>query len=643
MSLQNEVSSTIHPGDDFYQYVNKKWIDSHPIPDDKSRMAAFTILDDETTEKLKTLLESPQTANELRSVSLAKTLYRSAMDESAIETAGTTSLQPTLQSIASCDDADSVWALITSLHGEGRSMAWHLHIDVDDKDSQRYVPRITQSGLGLPDRDYYFETDERFEQTREAYLKFLGDTFALLGYDDVAARAKRVFDFESKLAKVSDTGIEQRDVNAKYNLYTLSDLASSFPTIDWTNYLAKTQLESATEIVISQPKFVSEVLSLVDSEPIDTWRDYLTARYVIPLMNQLSRSYEQLHFSFYGTVLNGVKQQEPRYKRMIHSVASKLPDPAGQLYVESYFNADAKQTIIDLVDRILVATRSRIEQLDWMSDTTKQRAYKKLDTFMPLLGYPDTWQDYTDLILGDDYAANARAIRKFEWLVDVNRTKKPVDRKLWLMSPATVNAYYWPNTNGITFPAAILQPPFFDAGGDFATNYGGIGAVIGHEIIHGFDDQGAEYDEIGNMKPWWTDQDHAAFDARAKQLEIQYDAYEVNGQHVKGALTLGENIADLGGMLVAYDALQSHITETDNHDLIDDFTPEQRFFMSQARIWRGAIRPEMALRFLVTDPHAPAHLRVNGVVTNIDAFYDAFSMTPDNALFKPADQRVRIW
>lgn len=643
MSLQNEISPDIQPGDDFYNYVNKKWIDAHPIPDDKSRMAAFTILDDETTDKLKVLLESPSSDTEPRNISLAKLLYTSAMDVDAIERAGITSVQPILDAAASLHDADSVWAMITAQHSEGRAVVWHLNVDVDDKNSQRYVVRIEQAGLGLPDRDYYFETDERFEKTRADYKTFLTDVFTLLGMDNASERAARTYDIESKLAAASSTAIERRDVNAQYNPYTLADLAASFPSIDWPQYLAQTNLGSVGDIIISQPKFVSEVLALVHSEPVESWQDYLTARCIVPLMNTLPKRYEDLRFSFYGTTLNGIKQQEPRYKRMIDSVVAKLPDAAGQLYVETHFDANAKQTIIDLVNRILVATRARIEQLEWMTDTTKQRAYDKLDTFMPLLGYPDTWRDYRDLTLTGDYAANALAIRKFEWQFDTHRINTPVDRKQWLMSSATVNAYYWPNTNGITFPAAILQPPFFDATGDFATNYGGIGAVIGHEIIHGFDDQGAEYDEIGNMQPWWTERDHTAFSERAKQLEVQYDAYEVNGQHVKGALTLGENIADLGGMLVAYDALQAHILETHERVDIDGFTPEQRFFMSQARIWRGAIRPEMALRFIMTDPHSPAHLRVNGVVTNIDEFYAAFSIGPDTALFKPANERVRIW
>lgn len=643
MSLRNEISPEINPGDDFYNHVNKKWIDAHPIPDDKSRMAAFTVLDDETTEKLKALLESPIGTDEPRNVTLAKTLYASAMDTDAIERAGISSVRPILDAMDELVDASSVWAMIASQHAKGRTLVWHLNVDVDDKNSQRYVVRIEQSGLGLPDRDYYFDTDERFEKTRADYKSFLAEVFALLGKDDVATRADRAYGIESKLAAASSTAIERRDVNAQYNPYSLAELAASFPSVDWPQYFAQTNLGSVSDVIISQPKFVSAALELVESEPIESWRDYLTIRCFVPLMNTLSKQYEDLRFSFYGTTLNGTKQQEPRHKRMIDSVVTKLPDAAGQLYVDAHFDADAKQTIIDLVNRILAATRSRIEQLEWMTDTTKKRAYDKLDTFMPLLGYPDTWRDYSGLTLGSDYAANALAIRKFEWDFDTGRINQPVDRKQWLMSPAMVNAYYWPNTNGITFPAAILQPPFFDATGDFAANYGGIGAVIGHEIIHGFDDQGAEYDEIGNMKPWWTSEDHAAFDARTKQLEIQYDDYEVNGQHVKGALTLGENIADLGGMLVAYDALQAHMTETGDHTMIDDFTPEQRFFMSQARIWRGSIRPEMALRFIMTDPHSPAHLRVNGVVTNIDEFYAAFSISADDKLFQPADKRVRIW
>jgi putative endopeptidase len=394
---------------------------------------------------------------------------------------------------------------------------------------------------------------------------------------------------------------------------------------------------------VHQPKFVSEALRLLESERVDVWRDYAIAQVATRYMPHLGKKYDDIHFAFFGKALSGAEKQRDRYKRVIGNVEAMLPQPIGQLYIEAHFDETAKAAIVDLVGHIQKALRERIKKLDWMSDATKRKALEKLDTFAPLLGYPDAWRSYESLELTDDYVANILAVRKFEWDYDVSRVTRPVDRQEWLMSPATVNAYYWPNTNGITFPAAILQPPMFDAAGDFAANYGGIGMVIGHEIIHGFDDNGAKYDKVGNLKSWWQKDDQKAFETRVQALADEYDAYEVNGQHVKGKLTLGENVADLGGMLIAFDALQKKLEESGQQSEIDGFTPEQRFFLSQARIWRTNMRPEMALQFLVRDPHSPAHLRVNGVVTNVDAWYKAWNVEKGDALYKSEDERIRIW
>lgn len=643
MNLQDEITPSINPGDDFYNYVNKKWRDTHPIPADKARISTFDELDEAVTEQLHELLEKESTGAETKNVRLARALYRSGMDEAAIEKRGLDPVLPLVHKIERIENADDIRELIMDYHSDGRGLIWHLGLEVDEKDSRRYVMTTNQGGLLLPDRDYYFEKGEQFKKTRAAYQKYLIQLFEVLGQGDATQRAKHVFALEKKLAAASNTSIENRDAEALYNPFTFAELTKAFAEFDWNSYQQRTGLERLERLVVRQPKFLRASLRLLEDEAIDAWRDYFTAQVVSRYLPYLSKKYDDMHFAFFGKVLSGTEKRRDRYKRVIGNTVDLLPEPAGQLYVESHFNEASKEAITDLVIHIKAALRERITRLEWMSEPTKQKAFEKLDTFMPLLGYPDTWRSYESLELQDDYVANIMAIRAFEWRYDVARVSEPVNRKEWLMSPAEVNAYYWPNTNGITFPAAILQPPMFDADGDFAANYGGIGMVIGHEITHGFDDKGSKYDKVGNLESWWQDEDRKAFDERARVLVEQYDNYEVNDTHVKGELTLGENIADLGGALIAYDALQKRLEETGETDKIDGYTPEQRFFLAQARIWRGNIRPELALRLLVQDPHSPLHLRVNGVVTNIDSWYEDWHVKEGSALYKPAAQRVRIW
>jgi len=643
MKLQDEVTDSINPGDDFYNYVNKKWCDSHPIPSDKARYSAMTELSDRVTEQLHELLEKPGEDNQPKTSILARQLYASGMDETAIAAHDLQPMLPFIQEIEQAQHATDVKTLIARRHSAGRALIWHLSLDVDEKNSERYVMTVSQSGLLLPDRDYYFEKGERFEKTRAAYKSFLGRVFEALGKDNAANRAAHVYAIEEKLAAASNTSIENRDTEALYNPFTFAELSKRFQGVDWAAYQKVTGLRELDGLVVHQTKFLEAALRLLDTEDIEAWQDYLIAQSVVPYMPLLAKKYEDMHFTFFGTVLTGAEKQEDRYKRVIRNVSALLPEPIGRVYTEAHFDEAAKAAITDLVNHIQDALRERIKKLDWMSGATKQKALEKLDTFLPLLGYPDEWRSYGALELTDDYVANVLAIRKFEWQYDVGRVKGSVNRKEWLMSPATVNAYYWPNTNGITFPAAILQPPMFDASGDFAANYGAIGMVIGHEITHGFDDSGAKYDKIGNLHSWWTEEDRKAFEKHTQALAHQYDQYQVDGQHVKGELTLGENIADLGGMLIAYDALQNKLRESGQTEKIDGFTPEQRFFLAQARMWRTNIRPELALQFLVSDPHSPAHLRVNGVVTNVDAWYDVWHIAAASKLYQPAGERARIW
>ncbi len=643
MSLQSEVSPHIRPGDDFYQYVNQKWIAEHPVPDNKASISAFSVLADQNYERIKTLLEADISADDTVETAVAKQFYQAAMDTTAIEKAGLRPVDAQLATIAKATTPDKVRQYMQQCHRDGQALIWITSFDVDDKDSKRYIARMYQSGLGLPDRDYYFDNDDRFTKIRADYNQFLISTFTLLGYDNPTQRAQNVISIEKKLAEASQTATQERDSQATYNMYSIAELQTEVPTIDWTAYFAHVGFKDLKQVVLSQPSFIATAAQLLDSEPVAAWQDYCVMHTVVPLMNALPEAYDALHFSFYGTVLGGATEREPRFRRIISKAIRMLPEPTGQLYVKHYFDEAAKQEISDLVGYIIDALRVRIDALDWMSNATKQRAHEKLDTFIPLLGYPDTWRSYADVKLGAVHADNILALDRFEWEYDRARLAHPVDRREWVMPPALVNAAYWPNANSIVFPAAILQAPFFTSGGDFAANYGGIGMVIGHEISHGFDDQGSIYDQDGNMQSWWTLEDRSAFEARSKQLIDQYSQYVLEGRHVNGELTVGENIGDLGGMLIAFDALQQKIKQSGNDKLLDGFTPAQRFFIAQARVWRDNARPEHRLRGLVSDPHSPDMLRVNGVVTNVDGFYEAFDVKEGDALYKPEKERVRIW
>ena len=643
MPLPDELSATIKPGDDFYHYVNQRWMNKNPIPDDKARVTAFSVLADENIERLHALLQDDAPTGEPGNIGLLRRFFRTAMDEDNIEQDGLSALKPYLDQVDALTEAEGVKDLISAWHARGMSLVWRANIEPDDKNSARYILRFYQSGLGMPDRDYYTEGGERFEGIRAHYHDFLVKFFELLGSDEAAKQADDVLTIEHKLAQVSATAVEKRDVDAMYNLYSRDQLAQEFSGLDWAAYLKVIELPETQEMLVSQPAFLTAALQLVTSETIDRWQSYLRFHLVRPLMANLPKAYDELSFSFYGRVLMGALEQEPRYRRIIGLAEHILPEPTGQLFVEHHFDEAAKKTIYDLVGDIQEALRNRINRLEWMSPVTKGKALEKLDTFMPLLGYPDAWRDYSKLLMDGSHVASVMEATAHEWNFEVNRIHEPVDRQQWLMSPATVNAYYWASTNGITFPAGILQPPYFDASGDVASNFGGIGVVIGHEITHGFDDKGSKFDKVGNLNSWWTDADRTNFDARTAKLKEQFDTYVLEGTHINGALTLGENTADLGGILIGYDALQRHLDKSGNREPIDGLTPEQRFFIAFARVWRGNVRPELSQSYLVTDPHSPGQFRVNGVLPNVDAFYDAFNVQPNNLLHCPPNERVRIW
>lgn len=644
MALTEEVTPDINPGDDFYRFVNQKWLEANPLPADKARIGSFSVLADENTDRLRALLEQPGAAdNEPASLIKLRQFYRAAMDEAAIERAGLEPVRPVLEEIAGLKSHEDIARFMAGWQERGLSLVWHAFREVDDKNSRRYLLQLYQGGLAMPEREYYLEDAEQFKTARTKYREFLEELFKLLNLPHGSDRASAVLDLETELAKVSVPAADRRDPDKMYNLFKVTELNERFPDWDWPGYLEKIGAGQAAELVIAQPDFINGALDILASQPAEAWQDYLRVHCLLPVMSKLPKAYDELHFSFFGQALSGAQEQEPRYRRVINLCLNLLSEPTGRLFVSAHFDESAKQAIYQLVGHLTEAFRSRLEQLEWMSAETKQKALEKLGTFLPLLGYPDEWRDYGGLELPGTYAANFLAAQQFEWRRDMQRLTQPVDRKEWLMSPAMVNAYYWSNTNGITFPAGILQPPFFDATGDFAANYGGIGVVIGHELTHGFDDQGSKFDKTGNLQSWWTEEDRQKFEEVAGRLADLFDSFEINGRKVNGRLTLGENIADLGGVMIAFDALQRYLEETGRREEIDGCTPEQRFFMNYARIWRQNIRPELALQFLVSDPHSPTQFRVNGIVPNVNSFYAAFDVREGQQLFRPEVGRVRIW
>ncbi len=644
MSLSKEITSSIMPGDDFFHFVNQRWIDNNPIPADKARVGVFEELMDENIERIRVLIEAAPKKDEPINIRLLKQYYSAAMDEKQIDIDSPRIVTTVLKKIQSLSTPSEIFGYLAESHGHGSELVWNPYIEPDDKDSGRYILRFAQGGLGLPDRDYYIaDENQSFTKIREHYVSFLSKLLELIGLDHSNERAIAILNLETELAKASMTATERRDPDKTYNAFEPAELVEKFSNLDWTHYFTVLGFSDPRTTIISQPAFIEAASELLVNSSIEQWQDYLLVHSLLPLLTKLSSDYEKLHFDFYGKILRGTTEQEPRYRRMIRNCMMALPEPVGQIFVMAHFDDAAKAEVTDLVERLQLAFATRINKLDWMSDETKLKAHAKLATFLPLLGYPDSWRDYSKLEVGETFATNFQAISREEWVRSVGRLDEPVDRKEWLMSPALVNAYYWPNTNGITFPAGILQPPFFDPIGDFASNYGSIGAVIGHEITHGFDDEGSKFDAEGNLKSWWTQEDRAAFDLRADGLVKQFDTYQVAGRNVNGRLTLGENIADLGGLQMAYDALQSKL-ESGNHDeSIDGFSPQQRFFIGFARTWRDNMRPELSIQLLVSDPHSPDIFRTNGIVKNLDPFYEAFDISPEDALYLPSNERVRIW
>jgi len=644
------MDTTVNAGDDFYQFANGSWLKNNPIPDEYSRYGAFEVLDEENYVQLKTIFTEASADKNAAVGSVNQKIrdfYNSGMDTVTIDKNGINPLKPELDQINAFSTMADVQKMMIQQHASGNYPLFYLFSSQDEKNSNQVIAMTYQGGLGMPDRDYYLENDSRSTEIRSAYVAHMIKMFALAGStpEQAAKDADVVLKIETELAKISSTRIELRNPVANYNKTDLAGLQKMAPEIDWKAYFTGMNLADNTEINVGQPKFISGMAKMINTITVNDWKVYFRWDLINSAASSLSSDFDKEHFAFYGTVLSGAKEQQARWKRMIDATSSSLGEAVGQLYVQKFFPPEAKNRMIELVNNLKVSLGERINGLSWMTDVTKKEAIAKLEKINVKIGYPDKWIDYSSLTIGtDSYYANKKSARQFSVNRDIAKIGKPVDRSEWGMTPQTINAYYSPNMNEIVFPAAILQPPFFFMDADDAVNYGAIGMVIAHEMTHGFDDQGRQYDKEGNLHDWWQADDSKNFEAKTKILVDQYNNYKMlDSLHVDGKLTLGENIADLGGMNVAYNGLQKALEGKNKDEKTDGFTPDQRFFLSYAQVWRANIRDEETMSRLKQDVHSPGEARVNAIVYNIPAFYAAFNIKPTDSRYIAPENRADIW
>ena len=642
------MNKAVPPGQSFYEYANGTWLKTTPIPPDKSNYGMFTALDDLSQERTKAIIQtaSGEPGSEGRKIA---DYYQSFMDEAAIEAKGYEPIKPELAKIAAIKNQRELVTRFAEHSRFGRKSPLAIYISQDEKAPEQHIANVYQSGLGLPDRDMYDAKQKQFAPLREGYKKYITAMFELVGTKDAARRAAAVYALEEKIAAVHWTRVQNRDPQKTYNKIAVGQLARIAPGVDWKAWLATAGLSAQAHLNVNQPTAVTGIAKLVRSQPLAVWKDYLTLHLLTATAPYLSKAFVDTRFEMYGKTLSGTPQNKERWKRGVDEVTSALGEAVGKIYVAKHFTPETKAKADELVKNLLVAMGHRIDALAWMGAETKAKAKAKLATYNPKIGYPKRWRDYSKLevIAGDPVGNDTRAAA-FEYERNLAKLGKPVDRDEWFMTPMTVNAYYHPTLNEIVFPASILQPPFFDPHADPAVNYGGIGAVIGHEISHGFDDSGAQYDAQGKLANWWTKQDLEKFNAAKKALVAQYAAYcpipaaQGKPAHcVNGELTLGENIADLAGLTVAYEAYKLSLGGKPA-PVIDGFTGDQRFFLGWAQVWRRLYRDQEYVNRLVTDSHSPSEFRT-AVVRNLDAWYDAFKPAAKEALFLAPEQRVRIW
>jgi putative endopeptidase len=635
---------SVKPGDDFARYANGTWYDTVQIPPDRASWGAFAMLRERSLQQVRDILEglpagSPVGSNQQK----LHDFYRAYLDTEAIERAGLTPAKPVLDAIAAARTPEELVGFM-SQPGLRLTAPVEFGIEPDEKDPDHYMVVVQQSGLGLPDRDYYLKEDPVYQELRAKYAAHIERLLTLAGQPAPAQAAKSIVALETRIAQAHWPRAKTRERDLTYNPYTREKLAAYAPGFPWPQLLAGADLATQPRFVVSEPDAVQALGALFKEGPLESWREYLTYHYLANNAEVLPKAFDDEVFDFYGRTLHGRQEQQARWKRAVGAVNAGLGEAAGELYVQRYFPPPSKAQMLELVENLRASYRERIEKLPWMSAETKKVALEKLATFRPKIGYPDKWRDYSGLEVkpGDAFGNLTRA-EEFDWQRQVKRLGGPTDRGEWGMTPQTINAYYYSTFNEVVFPAAILQPPFFDPHADAAVNYGAVGGVIGHEMGHGFDDQGSKSDARGVLHTWWRPQDTEAFHARVDRLAAQYDGYTVlPGLNINGRLTLGENIGDLGGMSVANDAYHRSLHGKPAPRLAG-LTGDQRFFLSWAQIWREKQRDEDLRSQVTSNPHSPAKFRINGVVRNVDAWYGAFTVQPGQKLYLPLDERVRIW
>lgn len=646
--MVEDMDLTVSPKDNFYQYANGGWIKNNPLPADRSRFGSFDALSDRNEKQIKGIF-AELSAQENEAGSVAQKIgdfYAIGMDSIKLNAEGFNPLIPEFEKINALQSKTDLVAHISYLHTAGIGGLFGLFGMADIKNSEQVVTYLWQGGLGMPDRDYYTDDNERANELRAAYVTHVKNMLMLIGDDEQTAQANAatIMQLETRLAKVSMTRLDMRDPTNYYNKTDLAGLVEMAPAYDWKIYFEQAGLGDPGIIIVGQPGFYKEMSALINEMPIDTWKTYLRWHLIHDAAPYLSDNFVNENFDFFGKTLRGTPELRPRWKRVQGTVDGSLSEAIGQIYVQKYFPEAAKKRMIDLVENLRFALGKLIEELNWMGDTTKVQAKEKLDAITVKIGYPDTWRDYSGLsIEKDSYVMNVLRSDKFENAYNLNKINKPVDKKEWGMPPQMVNAYYNPSMNEIVFPAGILQPPFFFMDADDAVNYGAIGVVIGHEMTHGFDDKGCLFDKTGNLNNWWTEEDTKQFNDRTQILVEQFNAIKVLGDvYANGEYTLGENIADLGGLNIAYTAFMKATAGQELKE-IDGFTPEQRFYIAYAHVWGQNVREAEMLRLTKEDEHSLGENRVNAPLPNIQEFYAAFNIVEGDSMYIPVQERAIIW
>ncbi|ATQ73532.1 peptidase M13 [Massilia violaceinigra] len=643
------IDSSVRPQDDFFSYLNGLWLKNTEIPSDKSSWGTFAKLRDDTLPQLRVLIEAAQNEKNKKAGSETQKigdLYASYMNEARLEKLGYKPLAGELQRIRALREKKAIPALIAHLSKIGVSVPYGIYVGQDSRESTRYATYISQSGLGLPDRDYYLKKDDaKLADVRAKYERHIEKTLGMAGHKDAAGAAKAILALETALAEVQWSKVELRDPVKRYNKVEIAKLGELTPGYDWKGALGAANVAGKVDyVIVGQPSYLSGFNQVLEKTDLATWKSYFEWQLLNGYSEYLSKEFVDADFAFFETVLKGVPENEPRWKNGVSTVNGVLGEAVGKEYVAKHFPAERKARMEELVQNLLVAYKQSIDTLDWMGPETKKEAQAKLAKFRPKIGYPSKWRDYSALtVKQDDLVGNMMRARTFAYNRSINKLGKPIDREEWGMTPQTVNAYYSSTMNEIVFPASILQPPFFDMRADDAVNYGAIGAVIGHEISHGFDDKGSQSDGDGNLREWWTKEDRAKFQAKADMLVKQYSGYSpLKGYNVNGELTLGENIGDNSGVAIAYKAYKLSLGGKPA-PVIDGLTGDQRFFMGFGQVWRMKMREAQQIVQVKTDPHSPGQFRANGTMMNQPAFYEAFGVKEGDKMYLPPKERVTIW